>query len=274
MAKRATVSNIDYFDDIFSVHAAAAPPPPAPRTRVMDDWAVGGQVLARPSPEAAVPEAQAEDGWARRGVKQSKPKNKTLSIISNLVFWVVCISLVVGSALFAFSKDPRKAYLGYRPYNVVTQSMTPAADGSSPPGGFKAGDLIFIKMCDPQDIVIGDIITFNPSVGDTENTMYLTHRVVDILYELGGKEGIYFVTKGDANPDEDPPISGESLMGKKVFSIPAVGKIMQTLRERQGWAITTVACFFGLIILLRWYFAIPGSKKSKNQTPNPTHTSL
>jgi len=189
------------------------------------------------------------------------PFKRAMRFISNIAFFAACIALVAGSIMFNASSDPHKSYLGYRPYNVITQSMTPKSDGSSPPGGFRQGDLIVIKMCKPEDIQVGDIITFNPSSGDSENTLYLTHRVIEVLSELGGKEGTFFITKGDANNSADPPISGEMLIGKKVFSIPKAGSLLQSIRERPTWTISTVVCLFGLIIALRWFFAIPKSKK-------------
>ncbi|MDR0813718.1 MAG: signal peptidase I [Oscillospiraceae bacterium] len=193
--------------------------------------------------------------------KQSKPAKpvtgtrKFVKTVSDVIFWVVCVTFIVGAVLFATSKDPRKSYFGYRTYNVITGSMTPQAD--SPPGGFKAGDVIITKMCRPEDIRVGDIITFNPSTRDDGNTSFLTHRVVEIKYELGGKSGIYFVTKGDANPSADPPISGDMLIGKKVFHVPAVGKILQAMRNNFKASILTVICFFSFIFLTKWYFAKP-----------------
>jgi signal peptidase I len=192
---------------------------------------------------------------------------KTLSAIGNLLFWMFCIALVVGSALFAVSRDPNKSYWGYRTYNVLTASMTPTvqADGTTPPGGFKKGALILIRMCKPEDIAVGDIITFNPSPNDTENTRYLTHRVVEIKTELGGKPGVFFVTKGDRNNDADPPISGDMLIGKKVFSIPGAGGFLQNVREHFALAIVCVVCFFGAIFMLRWYFAKPPEEDEPEQ---------
>jgi signal peptidase I len=208
------------------------------------------------------------DGYKQKRQKEAKPQTKTRKVIrafSNILFWVTCITLVLGSIMFATSSDPRKAYFNtYRTYNVLTGSMTPRADGTSPPGGFNAGDVIIIKMCKPEDIKVGDIITFNPSANDESNTMYLTHRVVKILDELGGKPGIYFVTKGDANNSEDPPISGSVLIGKKVFHIPAVGGFLQKVRNNFPFAVATVICFFGFIFMLRWYFAKP--KEAPEQT--------
>ena len=69
---------------------------------------------------------------------------KIFRIITDILFWLLILLLVGGSLLFYFNNDTSKTYFGYRIYAVITDSMSPNADGSSPPGGFHKGDLIFI----------------------------------------------------------------------------------------------------------------------------------
>ena len=189
--------------------------------------------------------------------KPDTASKKILRSVTNLAFWALCIALLGGSLLFALNKDPNKNYLGYRAYNVLTNSMAPNKDGSSPPGGFIKGDTIIVQMCSPQQIKENDIVTFNPNPNDPESTAYLTHRVVRILDELGGKEGLYFVTKGDHNKSEDPPISGASIIGKKVAMIPKVGALLKLVRERFALSIVVIVSLFGTILMLQWYFSKP-----------------
>lgn len=192
-----------------------------------------------------------------------------LKKVCNLFFWVICIALVLGSILFSVSKDPRKNYLGYRTYSVKTESMTPQPD--SPPGGFRKGDMIIVKICEPEDIREGDIITFNPS-RDPENVSFLTHRVVKVLSELGGARGIFFVTRGDANHSDDPAISAEMLVGKKVFNVPRAGKLLQAVREHKALALVTIVSLFSCIILFRWYFAMPKEEDGKEKDKEKAET--
>lgn len=196
--------------------------------------------------------------------EQPKKAKRFTKLFANIAFYALCIALLGGSILFSVSKDPRKNYFGYRTYSVLTESMTPKADGSSPPGGFREGDMIVVKMVDdPQTIKIGDIITFNPSIRDDENTMYLTHRVVEIKDELGGKAGLFFVTRGDDNNTDDLPISSDMVIGKKVFHIPRIGTWLQKVREHFVLAMVTVVCFFAFLFMLKWYFSIPKQKPQK-----------
>jgi len=191
--------------------------------------------------------------------KPDTPAKRALRFASNAVFWLVCVALVAGSVLFALNKDPNKSYFntGYRTYNVLTNSMRPKADGSSPPGGFVKGDTILVKMCKPEEVVAGDIITFNPNPNNPEAEAYLTHRVMDVLHELGGKEGIFFVTKGDANNSEDPPIAGASVIGKKVATVPKVGGVLLLVRQHFVVCILIIVGLMGSILMFQWYFAKP-----------------
>jgi signal peptidase I len=209
-----------------------------------------------PEPSQSTGVGGHRETWARKLFKS----------ITNLCFWLVCLSMITGSVLFAVSNDPQKSYLGYRTYSVLTDSMTPRADGSSPPGGFGKGAVILIRMCRPEDVKVGDIITFNPSAREEENTMFLTHRVKEIKNELGGKEGIFLVTRGDANNSDDPPISGDMLIGKKVFHIPGVGGFLQKVRENFLLSILTVISLFACILLFRWYFAAPKRPRMSGYT--------
>ena len=237
--------------------APAQPAAASPYAWDFDDFDLESAQQAEFQPEGfgeVLPRAETKE---RKLNPQAK---KALSVAQNILFWAVCIVLVAGSVLFAVSKDPKKNYLGYRIYSVKTESMTPKADGSSPPGGFRRGDLIMVKMCGPAEVKVNDIITFNPSVKDEDNQLFLTHRVIEIKTELAGRPGTYFVTKGDYNNSEDPPISAEMLIGKKVASIPKVGTYLQKVRENFTLAIITIVCFFACIFMFRWYFSAP--KKS------------
>ncbi|MDR2753718.1 MAG: signal peptidase I [Oscillospiraceae bacterium] len=175
----------------------------------------------------------------------------------NVLCWVVCVVLVFGAVLFAASKNPNKDFFGYRIYTVLTESMTPTPqeDGKVLAGGFLQGDAIIVQMCAPSDVQVGDVITFNPNPLDPEGTAYLTHRCVKILSELGGKEGTYFVTKGDHNKDADSPIAANMLIGKKVFAIPKIGDFMKYMRANTAVGITMFACFVGCVFMFRWYLA-------------------
>jgi signal peptidase I len=149
------------------------------------------------------------------------------------------------------SDNERKSVFGFRFYNVLTASMAPRADGSSPAGGFDEGDLIIVRLVAPETIAVGDIITFNPG---RDPGAYLTHRVVAIKDEVGGEPGLYFVTRGDANNADDPPITADRLIGKKVLALPKVGQLVDYVKAHPLVAIVLVGSSAGFVLLLAAYF--------------------
>ena len=175
--------------------------------------------------------------------------SKIMNVIFNLLFYSIIIALLAGSTLFAFSNNPQKSYFGYRIYNVLTNSMVGEAEDC-----FNAGDIIIVKLTEPEEVEIGDIITFVPG---RDERSYLTHRVVEVNHELNGIPGIYFVTRGDANNSDDPPISGSMLVGKKVFTISGMGAVIKFIRANFVITIIFVVATFAFIMLLRYYFAKP-----------------
>ena len=173
---------------------------------------------------------------------------------NNIIFFCLIAAIVGGAALFAFSDDPGKSFFNYRLYAVKTPSMAPKEDGSSPPGGFRAGDLILVKMCEPETVSAGDIITYVPGA---DPRVYLTHRVVKVLDSLNDDKGLFFVTRGDANDADDPPVSGDMVIGKKILAIPGGGTILEFVRGNLVLSMLIIVFGFGAAFLLRLYFRNP-----------------
>ncbi len=173
--------------------------------------------------------------------------------VSNILFWTLIFVLLAGSILFATSNNPEKSIFGYRFYNIETGSMTPGAYSNENgfTDGFYAGDMIIIRRCDTSEIKKNDVITFMP--GDDPN-VFLTHRVVEIENELSGQPALFFVTRGDANNTNDPPISAQMVIGKKVMTIPRMGRVIQYIREHLVLSLTLMVSSFILVLALRMYF--------------------
>ena len=124
--------------------------------------------------------------------------------------------------------------VGFTPYAVLSGSMEPA---------FHVGSLIYVKSVDPEDIKVGDAITFRLSGEDTA----ATHRVIEI-----DRENQCFYTKGDANETPDAsPVPYSSVLGRAVFTVPKLGLFSSWLSSAQGKyaAISGVGLLLLLIIL-------------------------
>ncbi|MBN1855951.1 MAG: signal peptidase I [Dehalococcoidia bacterium] len=122
--------------------------------------------------------------------------------------WIGGAVLVL--ALFWFSLGLLPVY----PATVVTGSMTPL---------IKPGDVVIAAKVGVNEIEEGDIIDFRR--GDIR----VIHRVVAIE---GTGETVEFVTKGDANKEEDSDrVIAAQLKGKMIGTVPAIGRLVLFLRE-------------------------------------------
>lgn len=122
--------------------------------------------------------------------------------------------------------------LGYHIYGVLTGSMTPA---------YSVGSVVYIQPCEPEEIQVGDVITFQMGT----NTEYVvTHRVVEV-----DREACTFTTKGDANNAADSePVRWERLIGKAVFCVPGLANVFGFVNSTTGKAVLFSA--FALAFIL------------------------
>lgn len=134
---------------------------------------------------------------------------------------------------------------GYRIYGVLTGSMTPA---------YSVGSVVYIQPCEPEEIQIGDVITFQLGT-DTEYIM--THRVMAV-----DEEECTFTTKGDANDAADPElVRWERLIGKAVFCVPGLANVSNFADSATGKAV--LFSVFALTFIL-WGVADMIDPKKRN----------
>lgn len=158
--------------------------------------------------------------------------------IFNIIITVVLILLIVLVVfLFAVRMSGKTPSLfGYSVYRVQSGSMEPK---------LSVGDVILVKSCDPEDIHMGDIITYKVTHGAMTGST-ITHRVVQ---EPEERDGVYyFVTKGDANNVTDEEISFDVIEGKYVKSLYLIDKLYSFFLSPVG-----LITFVGVIILLFGY---------------------
>ena len=93
-----------------------------------------------------------------------------------------------------------ESFLGFRIFRVQTGSMIPK---------YQIGDVILVKETEPENIEIGDDITYQGETGAVSGIL-VTHRVIDIE-EVDGKR--VFHTQGIANYAEDPVVNEDQING-------------------------------------------------------------
>ena len=96
---------------------------------------------------------------------------------------------------------------GATSYTILTGSMRP----TMPPG-----TLVVVKPVKPEQIRVGDVLTYQIESG---KKAVATHRVERVEITLAGKYS--FIMKGDANDVSDPsPVRPEQVRGKRWYAVP------------------------------------------------------
>lgn len=159
-------------------------------------------------------------------------------ITTILVLLVVLLALLLwGFRLF-----------GLDAFVVQSGSMEPACP---------VGAMVYVQEAEPEQLQVGDVITFNLGGG-----VRGTHRIVEIT-QVDGE--LAFVTKGDANEEPDnTPVTPENIVGRVCFTIPSLGFVINYIQQPSGRyaAISVVAVMLLLIVLPDLLF---DDKKSKKQ---------
>lgn len=171
---------------------------------------------------------------------KDKPKRfkRFRTVLFNALFYILIIAMLLGAFFFASNSSANKSIFGYRIYSVLTGSMTPV---------YPTGSLVIVKLTDPENIKVGDDITFyNPG---SEQEIW-THRVTQIVTGYGNN-GICFRTQGVANSSEDPFVTlGGNVVGVVTFSIPYAGYVLNFMQDNMLVTIVIILLAFALIRLI------------------------
>jgi len=152
--------------------------------------------------------------------------SKRVQKVWNAVTTVLVILVVILALLLVGVR-----LVGLRPMCVLSGSMEPT---------YHVGSLIYVKPCAPEDVQVGDPITFVVN----EDLDVVTHRVVSI-----DAENQHFYTKGDANDAPDgAPVYFKNLIGRPVFTIPYLGYVSNWVSNPPGMYLA-IALALVLIIL-------------------------
>ncbi|WP_207695710.1 signal peptidase I [Enterococcus sp. DIV0212c] len=185
----------------------------------------------------------------RKITSTQKVRNPLYAFLFNVLFYSLILFMIVGSIIFATTKNADKSILGYRFFGVLTDSMVPR-DPKTQKGGFHSGDVIIVKNIAGNEAKVGDVITFRPSI---KSQAFLTHRVKEKLDQLGDVKGTYYITQGDANLAEDVPISENQVVGKKILVVPKIGAFLNFIRENLLVSSIFLISVFGFITVVRYY---------------------
>lgn len=152
---------------------------------------------------------------------------KAMKLVWNVVSSLILAVIVAMAVLLVGVR-----LIGLRPFVVLSGSMEPT---------YHVGSMIYVKSMDPNDIQVGDPITFVIN----EDLDVATHRVIEI-----DAENQHFYTKGDANDVADgSPVHFNNLVGKPVFTIPYLGYVSDWITNPPGMYIAITGAVIYLILM-------------------------
>ena len=160
---------------------------------------------------------------------------KIVHIIFKILSWALFVILLLIAIFLLYYYIANKIYVskgtGYEPkfsiYTIATGSMVPNINV------FDA--VINMRVDEPEDLKVGDVITFRSSSPQSPN-LTITHRIKAITTDENGNA--CYVTKGDANPIEDETCARfNNVIGKVIIRIPRLGYIQRFLASGVGWLL-------------------------------------
>ena len=119
--------------------------------------------------------------------------------------------------------------------------------GESMGASVPSGSLMLLREADPNKLAVGDVISFRqPGSGQK-----ITHRIVGVR-RLGG--GVWFTTKGDANPVNDArEVGPDTKVYTAIVDITYLGYVLMFLGPALAGAPAFTLAGTGLhSVLRRW----------------------
>lgn len=163
--------------------------------------------------------------------------SKTMKILMKVfksIIVVVMIAFVLVVCLQRFSNN-RISIFKYRMFSVVSGSMAPK---------YNIGDVLVAKEVEPEDIKVGDTISYLGKVGSFANKV-ITHKVVEIEKDTSGK--YIFHTMGLTNVIEDPDVYEEQVFGIVVYKTFILSLIYRIVSVNIGFYLFIIVPLFIII---------------------------
>lgn len=146
-----------------------------------------------------------------------------MKFILNTIYYSVFLVIVTLALLLVASFFPFDSW--YQVKVVLSGSMEPH---------IPVGSVVFIKP-EPR-YAVGDVVTFGR---DTRTEIPVTHRVVEVISESRASQT--FITKGDANGDNDPgTVTSRDVIGRVWLTIPYLGFALEFAKTPLGFVFLVV----------------------------------
>lgn len=167
-----------------------------------------------------------------RAVEQSRAERKARAAGERSLLYYLGMAL---SAVLLLAVAGIAALVIVVPLVVGGQALTVLTNSMAP--GLPPGTLIVIKPVNIDDVLVGDVITYQIESG---KPAVVTHRVVERTVNLEGETTL--VTKGDNNDLADDPIQQIQVRGKLMYAVPWIGWVNNIITgEMRMLAVPIVA---------------------------------
>jgi signal peptidase len=163
-----------------------------------------------------------------------KKIGKVLKTIFNIVVTVFVVMFLLVVCLQRFSNN-QITFLGYRMFSVASSSMAP---------DYQVGDVLIVKITDPEDIKVGDSVTYYGKVGSFANKV-ITHQVIKIDKDVDGNR--IFHTKGISNLVEDPLVYEDQIYGVVKLKSEILSFIYKLINTKYGMFLLIIVPIFYII---------------------------
>ena len=190
-------------------------------------------------------------------VKQEKEKSKDKSdekekksykgCIGEIVFYLFLIAAVFGIFTLKGNGAPH-SIAGFSAFTVLSSSME---------SEIPKGSLVITKRIDPNELKVGDDITYMNSPTTT-----ITHRIVDVIEEYDEFGDRAFKTKGIMNDSPDKlPVPAANVVGKVIFHNYELGQVVEFVSQYWYIIIIFFILFFGFYALIKKLFLKPEKRE-------------
>ena len=191
-------------------------------------------------------------------IKEKKEKSqdtkgtskKKSSLISDVIFYMTLIMLVVLAFVFSGGDGNSRQLGGYRLFEVLTSSMESV---------YPRGSIILVKETPVGELVVGDDITFL-----REDNSVITHRIIEIEENHEETQNRGFVTQGvdNAAPD-DEVVLAQNVVGRVIRGFPRVGTILSWIGDNLWLILFLFLSLMSLSFFIKLFWR--EQKKIKNQ---------
>lgn len=171
-------------------------------------------------------------------------RNKPLMILYKTVKTIIAIFLLLVLSVILFQKvtDNNITIGGIRIFNVASGSMYPE---------YEIGDIIIINETTPDEINIGDNITYLGETGNFDKII-VTHKVIEKREENGEH---YFITKGVSNDLADPEITFSQVYGKVIYKTVILSYISKLMSNAVAYfVIFTIISLYASFQIVKMIF--------------------